>query len=187
MEELPFKNVKIKLYINEFKCETCNRAFKTNRGLVNHRKVHDSLLIHFYDCAICSRRFTKKFHLNEHMREHGFGELNKSLPCPYCGAGFSAVGYMYRHILREHESGRSKYECHYCGIAYMDKISLDNHISNTHLPKKIFIDLTDMATPSANIIDLIEDDKHSCPECGVAFKSLIVFNMHIKLHAESII
>ena len=67
-----------------------------------------------YDCAICSKIFTRKYELKAHLSRH-FG-LNLFL-CPVCGRQFSHSSNLIRHS-RIH-SGVKPYKCKDCGKRYV--------------------------------------------------------------------
>lgn len=54
--------------IRPYSCNLCDKTFKTQIRLNNHKTIHSGLKPH--QCEICMRQFREKGTLREHLRIH---------------------------------------------------------------------------------------------------------------------
>lgn len=111
-----------------------------------------------YDCAICSKIFTRKYELKAHLSRH-FG-LNLFL-CPVCGRQFSHSSNLIRHS-RIH-SGVKPYKCKDCGKRFNQANSLHSHREYLHN---------------------INSVRHTCQSCGRMYKTLQLLKRHCKINHQ---
>ena len=153
-DDIPFKNIRVRLFINEFKCNVCSASFESFESLRSHKKHH---VIRNYKCSTCSRRFSKKFHLLNHM------ERNKHNIVAFC--------------------------CYPQSLRFEDLQPKDIQMKSVQ-PKDIQPDSVQskdiqMKSVQPKVIDLTDEKEiHECPECTAIFSSELVYNMHLRLHAE---
>ncbi len=97
-EEIPYKTLENKYFstfkINDFKCELCNKYYKTRKSLYNHyTDVHSKSNV---KCHICHQYFRniqeKKKHLKEEHR----------INCKYCDLTLGSIFSLKQHIKRMH-------------------------------------------------------------------------------------
>ncbi|XP_075989330.1 uncharacterized protein LOC142985191 isoform X5 [Anticarsia gemmatalis] len=81
-------------YIQEFKCDKCDKSFRYNHMLVRHTKrVH--LKEKNYICNICGDRFFERKLLQLHKIKHS---TNKPFECSICFKRFPRQNALHRHV-----------------------------------------------------------------------------------------
>lgn len=103
-----------------FNCATCTRSFSVKAGLVQHMRTHTDERP--YPCVHCGRAFKQKIQLTTHMRVHS-GE--RPYGCRLCGKLFRQQSHVVQH-LRTH-TGEKPHKCYQCGKAFRQKYSLISH------------------------------------------------------------
>ncbi|CAH8562671.1 unnamed protein product [Heterobilharzia americana] len=103
-----------------FQCMTCSRSFSVKAGLVQHMRTHTDERP--YPCIHCGRAFKQKIQLTTHMRVHS-GE--RPYGCRLCGKLFRQQSHVVQH-LRTH-TGEKPHKCYQCGKAFRQKYSLISH------------------------------------------------------------
>ena len=89
-----------------FKCEICEKSFKTMEILKVHARIHgpdDERYTHC--CEVCGRKFTQKANLESHMRIH---TGDKPFKCDFCSKSFSQKGNLDEH--RRTHTGEKLYD-----------------------------------------------------------------------------
>lgn len=83
-----------KLRPKRHSCLNCSESFYTEEKLKKHAILHDPNRA--YRCGECNKCFTKKSHLNIHLRCHAKKE-DRKFTCKECGEQF-----MYSYLLKQH-------------------------------------------------------------------------------------
>ena len=125
------KNKKYKNLIHCYLCkiEDCQKIFKTNQELIEHRKTHTQI----HSCPIegCNKSFKDITNLRKHHKDHFPTEKRYFCPFEGCGKCFTASYNLTIHY-RIH-IGKKPYKCQKCGKGFFDKANYKYHISSKHL------------------------------------------------------
>lgn len=123
-------NLHIKIHLednNPFKCEKCDKLFKTEFKLTNHyKKEHPNHIILEFKCNECNIIYTSKGNLVQHYRRVHTKE--KILSCKNCDYKCLAKNELDRHNLCYHTENRKIYTCEKCTRKYCDNYKYKNHI-----------------------------------------------------------
>lgn len=107
-----------------FSCDKCNKAFKNNKQLRNHKLVHkdkSEKLVHV--CEECTKSFANRRQLRIHM-DYVHKKLRPFL-CNFCGYKGSSRSSLKMHI-RQH-TGEKPFSCTSCSYTTSDHNSLRRH------------------------------------------------------------
>ncbi|KAG5899864.1 hypothetical protein JTB14_012331 [Gonioctena quinquepunctata] len=143
--------------VKGFSCNVCNKAFKNNKQLRNHKLTHRDkiqrpehpcedccrifsdrrqLKIHRdvvhkklrpFLCSFCGYKGSSRSSLKMHIRQHT-GE--KPFSCPSCSYTTSDHNSLRRHKLRH--TGHKPYKCSYCSYACIQSSTYKTHIKTKH-------------------------------------------------------
>ncbi|CAH0555639.1 unnamed protein product [Brassicogethes aeneus] len=134
-EEKPFKcevcdkGFKTKNYLTahmvkhgerSFLCSDCGKGFYTNAALVSHLKVHTG--VRPYSCILCSKSFAHSGTYDTHMLGHKGIRPHK---CKICDKSFMQAPHLTYHM-RTHTGERS-FVCSFCGKTFALKGNLTVH------------------------------------------------------------
>ncbi|RZC34332.1 hypothetical protein BDFB_007396 [Asbolus verrucosus] len=155
--EIEFDSIYKDLAVSEleriFRCGRCPKSYKNPETLQRHLKYECGIEPQFI-CAICSRKFKRKFHLSRHMlSQHDYqsrwstsalfppvatchatvtifryvlGEEEGRYWCQVCGKSYKHYPSLWRHLKRE--CGKDfKFACDYCGVKFMQEKALLKH------------------------------------------------------------
>ncbi|KAM4727683.1 zinc finger and BTB domain-containing protein 41 [Anableps anableps] len=179
----------------EHKCPFCNKLHASKKTLAKHvRRFHPDHTQEFFaarkkksegwKCAICSKTFSRRPHLQEHMILHTqdrpfkcsfcdeyfksrFARLKHQekyhlgpFPCEICGRQFNDTGNKKRHIECTH-GGKRKWTCFVCGKSVRERTTLREHL-RIHSGEK----------------------PHLCSICGQSFRHSSSYRLHLRVHHD---
>jgi len=146
-----------------------------------------------WQCARCWCTFGTRSLLREHQLEHrGAGGDGSAAPamCDVCGKQFASRRLVLQHR-RAHFASERRYVCHFCGIAYLHKYQLRDHMM-THLDLRTFQCEVCAETFShpANLrhhykrhhLAAPEEKRHKCPYCPKRFQAPASVRRHLVTH-----
>ncbi|XP_037537535.1 zinc finger and BTB domain-containing protein 41 [Nematolebias whitei] len=179
----------------EHKCPFCNKLHASKKTLAKHvKRFHPDHTQEFlatrrkksegWKCAICSKTFSRRPHLQEHMILHTqdrpfkcsfcdeyfrsrFARLKHQekyhlgpFPCEICGRQFNDTGNRKRHIECTH-GGKRKWTCFVCGKSVRERTTLREHL-RIHSGEK----------------------PHLCSICGQSFRHSSSYRLHLRVHHD---
>ncbi|XP_072219115.1 zinc finger and BTB domain-containing protein 41 isoform X2 [Leuresthes tenuis] len=179
----------------EHKCPFCSKLHASKKTLAKHvRRFHPEHTQEFFTkrkrksegwkCAICSKTFSRRPHLQEHMILHTqdrpfkcsfcdeyfrsrFARLKHQekyhlgpFPCEICGRQFNDTGNKKRHIECTH-GGKRKWTCFVCGKSVRERTTLKEHL-RIHSGEK----------------------PHLCSICGQSFRHSSSYRLHLRVHHD---
>uniref|UniRef100_A0A3Q3EXC2 Zinc finger and BTB domain-containing protein 41 n=1 Tax=Kryptolebias marmoratus TaxID=37003 RepID=A0A3Q3EXC2_KRYMA len=179
----------------EHKCPFCNKLHASKKTLAKHvKRFHPDHTQEFlatrkkksegWKCAICSKTFSRRPHLQEHMILHTqdrpfkcsfcdeyfrsrFARLKHQekyhlgpFPCEICGRQFNDTGNKKRHVECTH-GGKRKWTCFVCGKSVRERTTLREHL-RIHSGEK----------------------PHLCSICGQSFRHNSSYRLHLRVHHD---
>lgn len=173
----------------EFKCELCTSACPTKGILDLHMQTHAPTKP--FDCKKCGRDFTRKYHLERHLKHTPCGgdKEQNILPCAVCGKKFTRTDNLREH-LRGHMGQTTKkrdFQCSYCDKSFYGSSLLNIHI-RTHTGEKPFpCDICQKPFSSTGALRKHRrthtgEKPYKCPICASSFSAKETFNRHVKIH-----
>ncbi len=107
------------------KCATCQKPFRTQRGLTLHvNREHTKKII--LRCSLCPQEFCGQQSLDRHTENI---HSQKSLQCMHCDAAFSTYPAYKGHVRRSHFHKPARKVCKTCG---MKVFNLQQHVREIH-------------------------------------------------------
>lgn len=154
-----------------YQCPICNRWFSKRYHLKNHQVVHENQKQ--FNCTKCEKRYTNQGNLDRHVRV--FHNQIKLHICDYCGKGFSQSSILRQHYAVHMEE--RNFQCDLCQKFYKTQEYLNLH-KMRHLPM-------DQRPPSAKIRNRKYKPQKQviyCSYCGKQSNSLALHQSHMRTH-----
>ena len=106
--------------------------------LSQHERTHKRAVLlpqesENHKCNVCSKDYTRKAHLQKHMKSAHFGIR---YPCPSCEHKATTTGNLKVHIQSKHEGVKKL--CNQCDYKAYDKPSLTKHVKAVHINLKTY-------------------------------------------------
>ena len=96
----------------KFSCDLCNKDYKSNKAVKNHRNV-----VHFgmrlFECDLCDKTYTDNTPLRIH-KETVHKEEDATYACSECDKTFMSEPLLKNHSARFHSKHNIKKKCQYC-------------------------------------------------------------------------
>ncbi|XP_060088343.1 zinc finger and BTB domain-containing protein 41 [Heteronotia binoei] len=188
-------NNEVEFHKKEHKCEYCNKLHATKKTLVKHvKRFHPENAQEFFSikkkksegwkCDICSKSFTRRPHLEEHMILH---TQNKPFKCTYCEEHFKSRFARLKHQEKFH---LGPFPCDICGRQFNDTGNLKRHIECTHGGKRkwtCFIcgkSVRERTTLKEHLRIHSGERPHLCSICGQSFRHGSSYRLHLRVHHD---
>jgi uncharacterized C2H2 Zn-finger protein len=111
-----------------YSCPECERTYRTQRALLEHKKRLHSQEAKKFSCANCVNIYGSKRALVAHIKtEH----LKIRYSCKICPSVYRRKVWLRDHIQREHED--NSFACITCGKLFRNQRSLTIHKKKVHL------------------------------------------------------
>ena len=110
-----------------FKCEVCDKTFKSKTGLMAHKSIHtkDRPCIR---CTLCPFNTTENYLLKRHLLRH---TGVKAFKCEICDKGFTFLSRRNEHY--KNHSMKRKFSCGFCeNYSSNDKRDISRHEASKH-------------------------------------------------------
>lgn len=200
-------NTHMKIHSDEknFICAICNKAFKNNKQLRNHRRTHreiqqiqQSAWLHSefpVKCVKCDFKFANQKFLKAHMESrHGTSEIDGRMKCSLCGMLFKTRYLLQSHMAKH--SDEKRFKCSYCDFSCNDHNSMRRHKmrhnSEGHMYRCSYCDYTSIqSTTYRRHLERMHADValnllYKCSECTFVSISEVKYQLHRAKHKSSI-
>ncbi|XP_014086358.1 zinc finger protein weckle [Bactrocera oleae] len=169
--------------IPDFKCETCNKIYPTERQLQIHARTHlaleDKLDI---PCPYCERKFTKVAVMRQHVQ--GFHENKKPYICDECGRSLRTLAALTEHKLVH--TNDAPFECEVCQRGFKNKarlkVHLETHNDSSYICTECGLKLNTRRTLKMHMLVHSDAKRYKCDFCPAAFKRTKALKNHLILH-----
>uniref|UniRef100_A0A0A1X0E7 Zinc finger protein weckle n=1 Tax=Zeugodacus cucurbitae TaxID=28588 RepID=A0A0A1X0E7_ZEUCU len=169
--------------IPDFKCETCNKIYPTERQLQIHARTHlaleDKLDI---PCPYCERKFTKVSVMRQHVQ--GIHENKKPYICDECGRSLKTLAALAEHKLVH--TNDTPFECEVCQRAFKNKarlkVHLETHNDSSYICTECGLKLNTRRTLKMHMLVHSDAKRYKCDFCPAAFKRTKALKNHLILH-----
>ncbi|XP_051840530.1 zinc finger protein 425-like [Antechinus flavipes] len=166
-----------------FHCSVCSKGFTHKSQLANHIRVHRPKK-HF-QCTECEKNFAQKSRLLRHQRLHT-GE--RPFQCPECDKSFHQKGHLLKHLPLH--TGERPFQCPECDKSFRAKGDLKAH-QRRHREEKPFScsECGKGFTTHHYLTDHIRihtgEKPFHCPECGKSFRMKADMRVHQRRHSKA--
>lgn len=155
-----------------FVCPECDRTFRTNSTLQQHRVIHSDKRP--YGCEVCGRAFNRISTLIAHRRTH---QPDKPFCCHLCPKAFHQKGNLRNHIFM-HTNARP-YRCGQCDKGFNQLSNLNVHRLKSHgssVPTK------------GGKVAVASTMSSQCQRCGDLFANFEQMRSHeVRVHRSQLV
>ncbi|XP_037774630.1 uncharacterized protein LOC119571360 [Penaeus monodon] len=173
---------KMEATLNCFVCQVCGKKFSRKSHINIHMRVHTKEKP--YRCDICYKDFSQRSNLVSHMRVH---KKEKPYSCEICNKGFSKRDYIVTHM--GVHTKEKPYNCDICNKAFSQKINLVNHMRVHKREKPYYCEICNKGFPKKNHLEVhmrihLKEKPYNCYICNKAFSHKQNLVRHIRVHTK---
>uniref|UniRef100_A0A3B3C4X7 C2H2-type domain-containing protein n=1 Tax=Oryzias melastigma TaxID=30732 RepID=A0A3B3C4X7_ORYME len=173
----------------EYKCETCGKAFQFRSRLLRHMIIHTG--VKPFSCHVCGKRFNQKSILIVHQRIHT-GE--RPYPCDVCGKRFNQKSilndgqtHQFKTPFTAFEPEKQEYKCETCGKVFQFRSRLLRHMIIHTGVKPFSCHVCGKRFNQKSILIVHQrihtgERPYSCDVCGKRFNQKSILNVHKRIH-----
>lgn len=175
-----------------FKCNLCEKIYATNSKLSRHMKTrHHSL--GSYICGSCFVKFGTEKALEQHIFNiHTPSEQKDVYKCTLCDHTATSQTRMKKHQLIHVDPRQWPFGCVTCGKRFVQKHSLDRHLTIHTGSKPFNCEICGQAfrlayqVKSHMLIHQPDLKPLQCHYCDKAYRDRASYNKHVKSHEHDI-
>ena len=138
-----------------FACKICSKVYTYRNTLQEHMKNHKN---ESYQCEKCDKTFQTPKKLASHVKRHSTKQPHL---CEVCGKSFRIKETYENHLYTHSENAEKPFKCDVCGISFIKNTYLMRH-STCHTGVKPF----------------------KCEECEMKFRTKGDLQRHERVHGE---
>ncbi|XP_047468816.1 uncharacterized protein LOC125025017 [Penaeus chinensis] len=161
-------------------CEYCGRAFNKKAAYIQHRNSHRPV----QQCKKCNFKTKDVKRFKEHVDSHE--ENKREVQCNMCPMQFSTILSRRNHKKNVH----NVYECNHCSIDYISESKLNEHINDSHLPRKgVYVAIENVENGESSSIVSQESFSSSSPKkflvcrlCNKETRNKYQLKIHLAQH-----
>lgn len=166
-----------------YECEICETMYSDVRVFRAHKKSAHSASMKIWTCKECTKTYSSKNLLDEHMNMHT-GE--RPYKCPYCVKDFASKYTLTAHM-KIHYDRKRPYECKECGKSFFSNQNLTQHERTHTAVKEYECDVCNKKFGTPHNLD-VHKIVHTgykpfiCRTCGKAFARRAEIKDHERTH-----
>lgn len=163
-----------------FRCNECERRFRTERMLSSHTRGHR---YGTHQCPECYLKYRQVDQLNRHLLV-AHPEVD-GYSCKFCSVILKNYSTYVAHLKFKHpkEAGYDKQpvKCRVCGESFAHKVQWKYHMRNhTHLLQTCRICGITVKNLSMHMNLHTREKKYECGKCGAVYHNKASFHFHVK-------
>ncbi|XP_026475656.1 zinc finger protein 836-like [Ctenocephalides felis] len=169
--------------IRPFKCNACEKSYKTKTMLNKHKLSHQNEKK--YKCKYCGENFTNTNRRYYHIKM--IHDNNYPHACEICPKTFKLKNHLINH--RMIHTGERRYPCTMCPSAFTTSSGLRNH-TYTHTGEKKFSctlcdrRFTRLHTLKNHMVFHTRERRYKCDKCGKTYTQRHGLRRHMKKKHE---
>ena len=178
MVEEAVENLEQEVEAMVFHCMDCDKTFKSERSLGDHRRWKHGVES---TCHTCGKVFSSKMHLVQHVTaKHS---LQPRHLCHLCAKVFQKKSHLADHIAicsknspRKKAHKDTKDKCTSCSKVFCSRQALNAHVAKKHCADKVPIIFATYFCKRRSIFQ-------KCTKCSLTFTRRNILKNHMKLHS----
>ncbi|XP_013138097.1 PREDICTED: zinc finger protein 585A-like [Papilio polytes] len=180
--------IRIHAVKREYKCDICEKSFKTKSRLESHIVTHNSTLARKLSfCTTCNVQYKNIYVFRNHLKNSA-NHSERTYECKECKKKFASKVYWRKHWEFYHLQ-KSQFKCEICNKLFISDWRLKNHRQTQHgvtrnrnhtcniCGKKFYT----QSTLRGHQLTHSEERSYMCEDCGDTFKQRPALYTHSRL------